>query len=455
MLKRAAQVAEIIQKAASVHIVTHIDADGITAGAIASASLQRLGKEYSIEAVKQLDDEILLSLEAQNYDLVWFTDLGSSISSSWKHPKVITDHHECPDQANHPFHLNPHLFDIDGGVDISGAGVTYLVAKALDAKNIDLAGLAIVGAVGDLQDRKHSGVHGINRKILADGESAGVLQANIDARFFGKETRPLVKLLRYANDPCLPGLSGREEACSQFLKNLGISLVLNEHKKRWVDLEHHEKQLILSELAQEMIAKGYGAKNIWNILGESYTLLQEKPGSELHDAKEFATLLNATARYNKADIGLQVCLGNRKEALEEARQLLLGHRQNIVEALQFAREENIHKKTMLQYFHAQDGIRDTIVGIVTNMLLHSEEVDSSLPLIGFAHTDNGKVKVSARTTQALVSKGVNLSMALKKAARNLQGVGGGHMIAAGATIPKGTEEKFLELLEKELKDQLS
>ena len=144
MLRRAKQVADSIQRADNVHVVTHIDADGITAGAIASAALERLKKPYSIEAVKQLDDDVLLSLEAKNYDLVWFTDLGSSISNSWKHQKIITDHHECPDKADHPYHLNPHLFDVDGSVDISGAGVTYLVAKALDQKNIDLAGLAIV-----------------------------------------------------------------------------------------------------------------------------------------------------------------------------------------------------------------------------------------------------------------------------------------------------------------------
>ena len=33
--------------------------------------------------------------------------------------------------------------------------------------------------------------------------------------------------------------------------------------------------------------------------------------------------------------------------------------------------------------------------------------------------------------------------------------GGGHNIAAGATIPKGKEEEFLEILEKIIKSQLS
>jgi RecJ-like exonuclease len=88
------------------------------------------------------------------------------------------------------------------------------------------------------------------------------------------------------------------------------------------------------------------------------------------------------------------------------------------------------------------------------MLLSSEDVDNSLPLMGFAYTENGDVKVSARATQVLIDKGLNLSSALKQAAKELGGAGGGHDIAAGATIPKGKEEEFLEIVEKEIKNQL-
>ena len=44
---------------------------------------------------------------------------------------------------------------------------------------------------------------------------------------------------------------------------------------------------------------------------------------------------------------------------------------------------------------------------------------------------------------------------MNKSAKRLNGVGGGHNIAAGATIPKGKEEEFLDLLEKEIKTQLT
>jgi len=123
--------------------------------------------------------------------------------------------------------------------------------------------------------------------------------------------------------------------------------------------------------------------------------------------------------------------------------------------LQFAKEEGIERREFLQFFHAKSGIRDTIIGIVANMLLNSFEVSNDLPLIGFAYKDNGEVKASARATQDLVEKGLNLSDAMNLAAKELTGIGGGHKIAAGATIPKGKEEEFLILLEKRIKTQLS
>ena len=165
-------------------------------------------------------------------------------------------------------------------------------------------------------------------------------------------------------------------------------------------------------------------------------------------------MLNSTARYGQYEVGLKVCLGDRDKYLEKARNLLLGHRANIVEGLQFAKEEGIQRREYVQFFHAGTGIRDTIIGIITNMLLNSEEINSDLPIIGFAEKENGEIKVSARGTQMLVEKGLNLSAAVKKAASSLNGVGGGHNIAAGATIPKGKEEEFLDLVEDEIRNQL-
>ena len=86
----------------------------------------------------------------------------------------------------------------------------------IDKKNQDLSSLAIVGACGDLQDRRFCKLIGMNQEIVCDGRKTGVIQNCIDIRYFGRETRPIVKLLQYSSDPCIPGLSGREDACASF-----------------------------------------------------------------------------------------------------------------------------------------------------------------------------------------------------------------------------------------------
>jgi len=359
-----------------------------------------------------------------------------------------------PSNSDLNFHLNPHLFGKDGGFEISGAGTTYLVSRAIDKKNKDLSSLAIVGAIGDLQDRKHGKLIGLNRDILSDGVTTGSIIAKTDILYFGRETRPIYKMLQYASDPFIPGLTGRESSCIAFLQELGITMKDGDNWRKWIDLSKDERRLIISSIAELFLTKGFGHKAVSRMIGEVYLLDKEIEGTEIHEAKEFATLLNSTARYGQFEVGLKVCLGDRDKFLKEARSLLQGHRHNLVEGLQLARDEGITKREFLQFFHAGNGIRDTIVGIVANMLLNSEDVSSDVPLLGFAIKENGEVKVSARGTDALVKQGLNLSAAMKKAASILNGVGGGHSIAAGATIPKGKEEEFLDLLEDEIKHQL-
>lgn len=456
MKQRINQLVSIIQKASDIHVVTHIDADGITAGAIAVETLRRAGKSYSIEFVKQVDELLLKNLEEKQHELVWFTDLGSSIVSPQQSLSlIVTDHHTCQDEADLSYHFNPHFFGYDGGVDLSGSGATYLVSKHIDSANMDLAGIAVVGACGDLQNRKHRKLVGLNHEIVKDGEKKGVLSETIDIQYFGRETRPIHKLLQFANDPVIPGITGREKAALTFLHDYEIELKNGNKWRYWCDLSLEERRTITSGVAQLLLKKGFGHQTTKRVLGSVYTLDNEQRGSELHDAKEFATLLNSTARYGQFEVGLEICLGDREKNLKKARSLLRGHRQNLVQGMQIAKEEGIEQRDYIQFFHAGKGILDTIVGIVTNMLLNDEQIRSDIPLVGFAFKNESEVKASVRTTQQVVSKGVNLALAIKKAAQQVDGVGGGHNIAAGATIPKGKEEPFLTALETEIKSQLS
>ena len=77
--------------------------------------------------------------------------------------------------------------------------------------------------------------------------------------------------------------------------------------RKWIDLSKDERGIIISNIAQIFLSKGFGHKLTKRIIGEVYLLDKEKEGTELHDVKEYATLLNSTARYGQYDVGLNVC----------------------------------------------------------------------------------------------------------------------------------------------------
>jgi single-stranded-DNA-specific exonuclease len=456
LLERVDRAAARIRRAKHVRVVAHIDADGLSAGSIASAMLDRAGIDHAMDFVKSLTPEELQRIRDANAELTLFVDLGGGIADQLQGLEhVICDHHHFA--ADTPFHLNPRAFHLDGGTEASGAGMTYLLARALDKEgNRDLAALGVVGALGDLQDLHARRLTGLNRSILlADGRQAGVLEPILDARLFGRESRPLPKLLQYSDDPHLPGLSGKEEACLRFLERHGIPTSDGEQWRRWIDLTPEERRRLLSALATHLLRAGRGAEQARRLVGEVYLLPREAPGQPVHDAKEFATLLNSTARYGKAAVGMAVCKGDRGAAYQECLGLLRDHRSNLVHGLQVVQERGLTTLATLQWFDAQGEVRDTIVGIVAGMLYGREGVRRDLPIVGFAHAEAGKTKVSARANRDLVQRGVNLSAALGAAAKAVEGVGGGHDVAAGATIPRGREGEFLQHLEQALAAQLA
>jgi RecJ-like exonuclease len=455
MHSTARSVAERLRTCSEVKVCSHIDADGIAAAGIASHALDGIGVDHSVMFVKNLDEKVVQNLRNENKELIWFTDLGSgSLEMLAGMDAIITDHH-VPSfvYQNKILEVNPHRAGRNGAHDISGAGATYLVAIALEKANKDLASLAILGAVGDMQDQANLGLVGTNRTIMEDGLRAGVLDWRTDARFFGRETRPLVKLIQYANDPLIPGLSGDWNACKEFLLSLGIRWRKDKGFRSWVDLSLWERDKIISELKKIVVASGQESDVADRLMGEVYIFPKETEGTELHEAKEFATLLNSCGRYERADVGFALCKGDREESLDSAMLLLKGHRGALVSSLRVANEVGIERLENIQYFHGGSRILDSVIGITAGMLLGSGDIDSSVPLFAFANSDEG-VKVSARGTRELVSKGLDLSHVMKVACERFEGVGGGHNIAAGATIPQGTEEEFLDLANELVANQM-
>ncbi len=453
MCKRAHFLAKTLKSRGEVLVVTHIDADGITSGAIACQALTNSGVECEVTFVKQLDEETIEKL-ANSGKFIWFTDLGSGqVDLIEKHgiECVIADHHVPLKKVE--YQLNPHDFGIDGSYEFGGAPATYLVARCMDIANRKLSSLAIVGCVGDLQDSRHGKLLSFNRLILSEGIREGVIERVQDLRLFGKQTRPVYRMFEFTFDPFLPGLSGSEEGSVKFMLSNNVPPKDGDLWRRWIDLSREERVRLTSALVRLLMRCSYPLSTIERLVGETYILKEQPEGTELRDAMEFSTLLNATARYGHERVGLEVCLGvcngipesRFERAFKRARTLLQNHRRNLSEGIKTVDEIGIVELENVQYFHAGNAIMDTIVGIVAGMCF--SKVSTDKPIIAFANADEG-VKVSARATQRLVELGVDLSEVMRVAAEKVGGRGGGHSVAAGATIPEGTEKEFLREVDR-------
>jgi RecJ-like exonuclease len=427
----------------TVRVVSHLDSDGICACSIMISALNRQNLNYSISIVPQLNTKIVKELSQESYDCFVFTDLGSgqlkSIAKHLKGRKVfILDHHQPESKEEGDIvHVNPHLFGIDGSKEIAGAGVTYLFAAELNKENKDMAHIAIVGAIGDLQEDK--GFRQMNQDILKVAKRKGTLDISEGLRVFGSQTRPIHKLLEYSTNPYIPGVTGSESASIEFLKELGINPRKGKGWKKLIHLSDEEKK----KLATAIILKREGEHNPEDIFGFTYLLSNEEEESPLKDAKEFSTLLNACGRMNKASLGIGACIGNPKAKVKAVRQLNK-YRREIINSVKWYQEnkgkQSIHQGEGFVIINARDYVPSTMIGTLASILTRSKEFDRPTLVMSMAYANDDTIKVSLRASGR---QEFDLRKVVQKIVKKTGGEAGGHIEAAGALVPIDKEEDLL------------
>ncbi|MCX6644586.1 MAG: DHH family phosphoesterase, partial [Candidatus Bathyarchaeota archaeon] len=315
-------ILETVQKDGFIHVFSHLDADGVAAAGVIGKALYRLDARFRIRVTQWVDEKIIGEIVADKPQLVILTDFGSGyldlLNEKIPNFKVlILDHHQITGTlANENFvQVNPHLFGIDGATDVSGSGVAYFVAKAVNALNVDLAPVALVGALGDMQDRyEQRKLCCLNEIMVNDAVAAGLLKVEKDLTFFGRETRPIHKTLATTTNPFIPGLSGEEDKALVFLASLDIPIKQGEKWRALRDLTEDEKKRLCSALADHLLSKGLHLE-VENLIGYIYVLTKEEPNTALRDAREFAVVLNSTGRMDRPSLGIAICMGDRGVAL--------------------------------------------------------------------------------------------------------------------------------------------
>lgn len=434
-------------------VVHHIDADGVTSGAIACATLQRAAIPFRTVAAKSLDEVHVAAVQEGGHEALWFCDFGSTAYMHFEGPRMVCDHHELVrDGTEEMFpHINPLLDDLDGG-EISGAGCAFLVALAHDEANLDLLPTALVGAAADLQDR-HGGFSGTNAALVAAGEAAGLLEVEVDLGWFGPETRSLSKFFAYASEPRVPGVTGDRRTAEALLKEVGVPLEDESGERTWGRLTWEERRRLRSAVVDRWLDCGATSKDVDSLWRPVVRIQAEAPGTPVRELREFGTLLNSTARYGEPEVGLSVAAGDRGEAFEQALGLLTGHRRHLASSVSAFVDAGIREESAIQWTHVQDRVRDTVVGIVCGMALDGLGLRRDMPLLAFAHTDQERTKVSSRAPHEIQGR-IDLATAMREGSEAVGGQGGGHKGAAGATIPRGSEPEFLRVVDAIVAKQL-
>ncbi len=400
----------------SIQVVSHLDADGICAASIIASMLMELDKKFQVTIVKGIRPEIVPMLNEREPKLVIFTDIGSGYLDLLKginSDVIIIDHHEVEGTlSERMIQINPVTYDLD----FSGSGTAYLLAKEI-LNNNSLAPLAIVGTVGDTYPTRF--------KIFESPD----IEVETGLKLFGRFSRPLYRSLELSG---IPGMDGLDML--QFLSDLGISPQENGKWKTLSDLTPDEIMMLTDAIISHSIAHKDFDKE--KILGDVLTLKQFP--DELQDAKEFATMLNATANMDEPAVGIALCLGG-KNALEYARGVVRSYKRLIGSYLSWIANNPkcMRQKEHATYITAGSAISENLIGTIISMMFKPAEKT----LIGMANADDG-VKISART------KDVDIQAVVVGACEACGGRGGGHKHAAGGTIPQGTEEKFIEECER-------
>ncbi|MBI2109866.1 DHH family phosphoesterase, partial [Candidatus Woesearchaeota archaeon] len=290
-IKEVAAKFKLVEKK-PIKLIGNIDSDGITATSIMISVFLREDLKFSVSIIKQITPKIISEIKHEPYNTIVFVDLGSGYLTQLEEHLpdkniFILDHH-IPDKKETKFHhVNPHMFMIDGGKEVSAAGVSYLFARALNQKNIDLAYLAIIGAIGDVQENQ--GFEKLNKHILEDALLSKKVEVKTGLRLYGMQTKPVHKVLEYSTNPYIPNVTGSETGAILFLQELGINIQENGKFRKFANLTEDE----IKKVVTAIILRRMGSEsNPEDVFGPIYLLPEEPDESPTKDMREFSTLIN-------------------------------------------------------------------------------------------------------------------------------------------------------------------
>jgi single-stranded-DNA-specific exonuclease len=436
-LQEAARLLRSFPPSTRVRVVSHYDADGTAAAAILVRMLVREGYDVFATLMRNPFTKDFDRLMTEDDPLLIFSDMGSGQLASIEQLKgrsIILDHHQPG--ANPPsakvVQVNTNLCNVDGNYAACGSTLAYLLATTVNPAYANLVPLAIAGAIGDRQHM--GGFQGVNHDIVQAALKNGLVAETMGMKLYGGS---IADALYWSIDPYFPGLSGNREAITGVLERLKVDGSKPVDALSGDDMARLQSYLVL-------VCMRHGcAKEVLDLM------ISPRYRSALFpfDLERLADVVDACGKSGHRGVGLTVCLGGLG-SWSEAERIEREYNQRILDAL-LQLPTRLMELSGLRYFMSDDSSLGGVIAGIAAMYV----VPQDKALFALTRKDD-ELHVSCRGNRVLVERGLDLGKAMREVGGLLGGHGGGHKIAAGATIALSREAEFLEKTDQVLSGQV-
>ncbi|OPX64988.1 MAG: DHH family protein [Methanomassiliicoccales archaeon PtaB.Bin215] len=438
LLLRFSLAAAAVRECTEARVFSHNDADGIGAASVLTSMLVRAGKGTQTTNLKSFDLPAIQASLVKGVDLLIVADMGSSnltALESLNAKVIVLDHHRPEKDSERVMHLNPSVFKVDGARYACASTLSMLLAVTVDENNWDLLPMAFAGMVGDRQHLQ--GLSGVNAHLYNEGNKRNLIQEKKGSLL---PPGPVGDGLMRTTHPFIRGVSGDLQGIARLLQEANVRA-----ESTWDGLDEGGRRRLSSLISLRLLEQGCSLGSLEDELAPDYFFPQDNSR-----AYQLTRLINACGRVDETALGLAMLLG-LKEARERAETLVREYDDMLLNAAKRTAERGISKEIGIQHFESpHKEVSSELCGLVMQWVGDQDKATICLTRM------DKEFKVSSRGTRKLVDKdGLDLSVAMRDAAASVGGVGGGHNIASGATIPLGKDIDFLQALDAIIAKQMN
>lgn len=426
-----------VNPGARVLLVADDDTDGVTSAHVLRNAFEVQGYEVdvSIRALHTAHD-VRQALD-QRHDAFAIADAGSAMIPALEEvdaPVLVLDHHAVqPVPSTIVYELNPRRVGGSRTWAVSASIVSGVFATQWSPKNWAAAWPTLAGGVAD---RQHlGGLQGLLGYVWDEAVGRNLLSRSSGLTLVGQT---VAQALSTSLDPLFPRLLGDEDAARRLCTTCGV------------DPEAHPTQVsgpslgkLADALAAELASSGGPADRIYPIVGEQMGM---RDATTAPTVLFLARMLEAATAERRHGDALAALAGDQKVARSlwrcaaQRQDVLVGEARRLITA--------VEETPTLRHAQTRDAAN---TGVYAHALLGFVYGDDR-PLM--VHAATGPIiRISVRGSPRLFLNGIDLAAAVSHAATSAGGNGGGHPGAAGAAIPAGGLDSFLEAFANFVKTQ--